>query len=305
MHSLAVVESGAHKVLHAVFGAGVGSDAGFNEVPMCCPQESGAHLDALLVDQGCLILEAADGHTVGWVIRQQLATLPKRLGYMLFQRFFLGWTQAQVAAARGTSHTYIRQLEQKALRMLRHPSRSSHLRPYLRNYNRADVAAFQARLEVAEALEGMGFKSTLSFTVAGRITRRNLAAAWKAAHGNDLKELSRQLAASCSMVPFLGICSLCGDPALPGSIWCLVHLRERNRVPLRCDWCGGMFTRAAGALLGFSRQHGRTQHGVFCTKEHYYLAARAGWLKDHRLPNGSSNKALGARTMTLNGVTNA
>jgi RNA polymerase sigma factor (sigma-70 family) len=66
-------------------------------------------------------------------VTQMLLKLPPRMERMLRERFFQGLTLDQIGEKYGISRERIRQIEAKALRMLKHPSRARILRPLLNN----------------------------------------------------------------------------------------------------------------------------------------------------------------------------
>lgn len=73
-------------------------------------------------------------------VTQMLLKLPPRLERILRERFFQGLTLDQIIEKYGISRERIRQIEAKALRMLKHPSRANVLKPLLNNdVNEADV----------------------------------------------------------------------------------------------------------------------------------------------------------------------
>ena len=95
-----------------------------------------------------------------------------------------------------------------------------------------------------------------------------MADAFRAVKSNAFRQLGRLVAYSCSLQ--LGTCDMCGDPALPSSNWCLAHLDLRNKIVAICDGCGIKFGRNPSQLLGFSRNHGRTQHAIFHDKQCFF-----------------------------------
>jgi RNA polymerase primary sigma factor len=66
-------------------------------------------------------------------VTQMLLKLPPRMERMLRERFFQGLTLDQIGEKYGISRERVRQIEAKALRMLKHPSRTKILRPLLNN----------------------------------------------------------------------------------------------------------------------------------------------------------------------------
>ena len=66
-------------------------------------------------------------------VTQILSKLPPRMERMLRERFFQGLTLDQIGEKYSISRERIRQIEAKALRMLKHPSRARILRPLLNN----------------------------------------------------------------------------------------------------------------------------------------------------------------------------
>jgi RNA polymerase primary sigma factor len=70
-----------------------------------------------------------------WTVKETLATLPPRERQVIELRYGLnggyGQTLQEVGAVLGVTREWVRQVERKALAMLRHPSRSRRLRDYL------------------------------------------------------------------------------------------------------------------------------------------------------------------------------
>jgi hypothetical protein len=64
-------------------------------------------------------------------ITQLLLKLPPRMERMLRERFFQGLTLEQISLKYGISRESIRQIESRALRILKHPSRAKRLRSML------------------------------------------------------------------------------------------------------------------------------------------------------------------------------
>ena len=81
-------------------------------------------------------VDVAEESLLSDTVDQALSTLTPRQARILRMRFGLGnehaHTLKEVAARFGLTRERIRQIERKALRRLRHPSRSRHLRPYMR-----------------------------------------------------------------------------------------------------------------------------------------------------------------------------
>jgi RNA polymerase primary sigma factor len=81
-------------------------------------------------------MDEAIGSLLADQMDQVLFTLPPRQARILRLRFGLQdgrpHTLKEVAAKFGLTRERIRQIERDALRRLRHPSRSRHLRPYVR-----------------------------------------------------------------------------------------------------------------------------------------------------------------------------
>jgi RNA polymerase primary sigma factor len=68
-------------------------------------------------------------------VTQMLLTLPPKMERILRERFFQGMTLEQLSKKYGLSRERLRQIEGKALRMLKHPVRSNTLRPLLTTGN--------------------------------------------------------------------------------------------------------------------------------------------------------------------------
>ena len=81
-------------------------------------------------------VDVAEESLLSDTVDQALSTLTPRQARILRMRFGLGnehaHTLKEVAARFGLTRERIRQIERKALHRLRHPSRSRHLRPYMR-----------------------------------------------------------------------------------------------------------------------------------------------------------------------------
>jgi len=222
-------------------------------------------------DRSPMIWEDEDGHTVMWAIRQVVQTLTQREGIILMARWGFRdgfpWTNSELGRRFGITVSRIGQIENRILRKLRHPARAKWLRPFLYEYTDADGDAAFARQELERLLMEV-YPSELSHDLAMRLRRRYLPDALVAVKGDSFRQLGRLVAFSCSFQ--LGVCALCGDPALPSSNWCLVHLNLKNQIVVVCDGCGIKFARHASQLLGFSRRTGRTQHAVFHDKRCFW-----------------------------------
>ena len=217
------------------------------------------------------IAEDPEGHTLMWAIRNVSRSLTERESSVLFLKFGLkdGYPQnfQEVGAALKVTRERARQIVMKALRKLRHSTRFKHLRPFLYPYNRDDERAVMARYELHMRLSEV-YPMEFSFHLVMRLRRRYLADAFKAVNSNSFRDLNRLMAYSCSLQ--MGICTLCGEPALPSSNWCLTHLKLKSQIVVICDGCGIKFARNPNQLLGFSKRMGRTQHAVFHDKKCFY-----------------------------------
>lgn len=275
---------GAHRLLHAVFGdrspyRGIDADGYGEDIEMPCP-ELDVGLDAWLVDKPHLQPMLADGHSVVWAIMQAMKSLAPRERLVLVRRFWGkgngSWSLETVGASLGVTRERVRQMEAKALRRMTHPSRSRQLRGLLHEARRDEVAAFLARKELAEGL-ARRLPEHLAYEVAARVKRRDLAKALQALTTADIREVGRRVAASCQAATMLDRCMFCGEPALPLSDVCLVHVREWRRVPVKCDWCGVIKSRSPSSFPAYQRTHGKSQAHLFCSIEHFFEALRAGW----------------------------
>ncbi len=89
----------------------------------------------LVADAGPTPVEEAERTLLRTHVEQALAALSERERWVVTLRFGLGDGQAHtltaVAEQVGVSRERIRQIEAKALRKLRHPSRSKKLKDYL------------------------------------------------------------------------------------------------------------------------------------------------------------------------------
>lgn len=222
---------------------------------------------AQFADIDPVIWIAPDGHTVIWGIRQVIRTLRERERLALKLRYGLHDRHPQelkeVGNALGVTRERARQIIMKALRTLRHPTRGRYLKPFIYQYTRADQRAAIARHELFEHLYEV-YPLTFSHELVMRLRRRYLSDAFKAVKSQSFRQLGRLVAYSCSLQ--MGVCALCGDPALPSSNWCLVHVGLKNQIAIICDGCGIRFPRDPSQLINYSKTHGRTQHAVFHNK---------------------------------------
>jgi len=165
----------------------------------------------------------------------------------------------------GVTPERVRQILAKADRKLRHSSRLQFFQPFIVPYTHSDMRASLAREELFGKL-CKNFNESLSYEITMRITRKHLTGALKAASQDVPKELNRLLAYSCFYQNMLGPCVLCDEPALPNFNWCLVHMGESKKIVLLCDGCGVRFTRHPSTLISYTKRMGRTQWGVFHSK---------------------------------------
>ncbi len=224
-------------------------------------------------DRPRFIWENPDGHTVIWAIRQALHTLSEREARVIMMHFGLrtgeGLRFDQVGVAFGVSRERIRQIEMKGLRKLRHPTRAHFLRPFMYLDNHADKRAALARGELCLLLQQI-YPDTFSYEFVMRLRRRYLAAAFRALRSAEFKHLGRLAAWSCQFQTEIGACLLCGEPSLPQSDWCLVHLELKSQIVAVCDGCGIKFSRRPSQLTSFTKTHGRTQYALFHNKACFY-----------------------------------
>ena len=218
------------------------------------------------------IAEDPDGHTLMWAIREVSRTMTKRESHVLFLKFGLRdgheLSYKAVGARLNVTTERARQILMKAIRKLRHATRfAGYLQPFLYPYSREDERASLARYELHLRLSQV-YPMDFSFNLVMRLRRRYLADAFKAVNRSSFRQLNRLMAYSCSFQ--MGICQLCGEPALPMSDWCLTHLDLKKQIVVICDGCGIKFPRNPSQLLGYSRLKGRTQHAVFHDKDCFH-----------------------------------
>jgi RNA polymerase primary sigma factor len=101
-------------------------------------EDGDSHLGDLIEDRGVTSpQEALIGRNLGEQTRKLLKTLTPREERVLCMRFGIGensdHTLEEVGRDFNVTRERIRQIEAKALRKLRHPSRSEHLRPFVQN----------------------------------------------------------------------------------------------------------------------------------------------------------------------------
>ncbi len=106
------------------------------ETPIGDDEDS--HLGDFIEDKSVLVpLEAATGSGLKHATQEILATLTPREAKVLRMRFGIGMntdhTLEEVGKQFDVTRERIRQIEAKALRKLRHPSRSEHLRSFIEN----------------------------------------------------------------------------------------------------------------------------------------------------------------------------
>jgi hypothetical protein len=223
-------------------------------------------------DRDPIIWEDDDGHTLMWGIRQVLQTITEREATVLISHYGLSngspETLKSIGKRIGVTGSYVAYIRNRGLRKLRHPSRGrTFLRPFFYNYNASDERAGIARWELHNLLSEV-YPKQFAYDLVMRLRRRYIADAFRAVKSNAFRQLGRLVAYSCSLQ--LGTCDMCGDPALPSSNWCLTHLDLRNKIVAICDGCGVKFGRNPSQLLGFSRNHGRTQHAIFHDKQCFF-----------------------------------
>ena len=239
-------------------------------------------------DRDPIVWENEDGHTLMWGIRQVLQTITERESKVLLSNYGLHSgspeTLKAIGERIGVTGSYIAYIRNRALRKLRHPSRGrTFLRPFLYNYNASDERAGIARWELHILLSEV-YPKQFAYDLVMRLRRRYMADAFRAVKSNAFRQLGRLVAYSCSLQ--LGTCDLCGDPSLPSSNWCLAHLDLRNKIVAICDGCGIKFGRNPSQLLGFSRNHGRTQHAIFHDKQCFFKhGSRVGVFAKRALRN--------------------
>ena len=223
-------------------------------------------------DREPIVWEDEDGHTLMWGIRQVLRTLTEREARVLMSYYGLGnglpESLKSIGSRTGKSGGRIAQIRAKALRKLRHPSRGRRLLgPFFYRYNASDKRAGIARWELHNLLSEV-YPKQFAYDLVMRLRRRYMADAFRAVKSDSFRQLGRLVAYSCSLQ--LGICDMCGDPALPSSNWCLAHLDLKKKIVAVCDGCGIKFGRTPSQLLNFTKQHGRTQHAIFHDKACFF-----------------------------------
>jgi|TARA_R110000764_G_scaffold20362_2_gene52326 hypothetical protein len=222
-------------------------------------------------DRDPVVWEDEDGHTLMWGIRQILRTIPERDSRVLLSNYGLSngspETLVSIGKREGISGAFAAHIRNRGLRKLRHPTRLKILEPFLYLYNSSDKRAGIARWELHGLLSEV-YPKQFAYDLVMRLRRRYMADAFRAVKSNSFRQLGRLVAYSCSLQ--LGICDLCGDPALPSSNWCLAHLNLKNKIVAICDGCGIKFGRDPSQLLAFSKTHGRTQHGIFHDKACFF-----------------------------------
>ena len=239
-------------------------------------------------DRDPIVWENEDGHTLMWGIRQVLQMITERESKVLLSNYGLHSgspeTLKAISERIGLTGQRVAQIRNQALRKLRHPSRGrTFLRPFLYNYNASDERAGIARWELHILLSEV-YPKQFAYDLVMRLRRRYMADAFRAVKSNAFRQLGRLVAYSCSLQ--LGTCDLCGDPSLPSSNWCLAHLDLRNKIVAICDGCGIKFGRNPSQLLGFSRNHGRTQHAIFHDKQCFFKhGSRVGVFAKRALRN--------------------
>ena len=243
-------------------------------------------------DRDPIVWEDEDGHTLMWAIRQALWTLKKRDVKVLIPHYGLGnglpETLKAIGERIGITGSYAAAIRNRGLRRLRHPRRNPLLRPFLYHYTASDKRAGIARWELHNLLSDV-YPKQFAYDLVMRLRRRYMADAFRAVKSNSFRQLGRLVAYSCSLQ--LGICDMCGDPALPSSNWCLAHLDLRNKIVAICDGCGIKFGRQPSQLLGFSRTHGRTQYKIFHDKRCFFKhGSRVGVFANRASRRGAGAK---------------
>ena len=222
-------------------------------------------------DRDPIVWEDEDGHTLMWAIRKALWTLTERESRVLMPYYGLGnglpESLKSIGSRAGLSGGRIAQIRHKALRKLRHPTRNRLLRPFFYHYTASDERAGIARWELHNLLSEV-YPKQFAYDLVMRLRRRYMADAFRAVKSDSFRQLGRLVAYSCSLQ--LGICDMCGDPALPSSNWCLAHLDLKKKIVAVCDGCGIKFGRTPSQLLNFTKQHGRTQHAIFHDKACFF-----------------------------------
>jgi len=197
-------------------------------------------------------LASVEGVSLPSAIVAVISTLTYR-EQLVVLRHAAGLTSEEIGREFGVTRERIRQIEAKGYRKLRHPSRSRVLSAFLREHTHTDSRVASARRELYDQLrKGLPtLHKDLCLEFVNRITRDNLASAFKALREQDLRALSTVIIHSCRIVTTFTNCLLCDDVAIPGFDWCLSHINQRKRVALvvACQHCGKKFLRSPGAVI--------------------------------------------------------
>ncbi len=199
-----------------------------------------------------------DNVDINAAIHSVLESLTPRESLILTLRFGLNGdpplTLEATGKIDGVTRERIVQIESKALRKLRHPTRARQLRPYLVDYDSHDEQAALARRELYESIRDSLPNLTLQQArgFARRCTREYLAQALKAAKEADFKTLNRAIVNSCYLFPNDQDCLLCDQPALPSIDWCLEHIDQLDhprRIVVVCTFCHKKFLRRQSLVI--------------------------------------------------------
>lgn len=190
--------------------------------------------------------------------RLVLDTLPPRERQVLVLRFGLEDGQSrtfeEVGHEFGVTRERIRQLEAKALRKLRHPSRSRQLKPFLYPLTDLDTRVLQAREELYDNLSRL-YPKGMAEQVVRNIKRRHLTEAFRS--------VESALRFSCGVK--INYCLGCGKPLPPGWTLCDRHCRRLwKTLTLVCDGCGREFLRREAELFSRRGEERVAHRRTFC-----------------------------------------
>ena len=245
--------AGVERVLRAVFGFSTSPDLeAYLETRIPCP---------LVMEK---VLGLADfplyGQGMEEALNKVLASLFPRERRVIELRFGLGGlgplTLAEVGKEFGVTRNRIRQIEALALRKLRHPSRSRHLKACLYHPTALDLRLPIARWDLYGNLRRL-YPEGMAYVVARQVKREDLRWAFKS--------VEVALRSSCGAT--ISHCLNCGNPLPPGWTLCNRVCRKQWRIlTLTCTRCGGSFLRHE-RLLFRSTPQGRVAHArTYCCK---------------------------------------
>jgi hypothetical protein len=203
------------------------------------------------------------------VIHQSFSKLTAREGYILELRYGISkdchcHTLEQISNELSCTRERIRQIQAKAFRKLRHPSRSKYLKPFLPTNKEMRIGI--ARTELFNKLKAI-YREDLALIVASRIKEPDLRAAF----------ISTENALKISCGQLLSQCLSCGKPLPPNWTFCDRKCKSQyNHIVLICDGCGNPFVRKKNEMIYKIKDKLKVSNKVFCCRACYHQKNYSG-----------------------------